>query len=359
MLASAPSPTATHPAPHAPANPGARPSRAAPAGVPPGPGPRERPYPLEPMPPSRAFPLVSRLATATATLMFGLIVVGSVVRTTGSGLACPDWPLCQGRLIPPFEFHVLIEWFHRLLALGVGLLLFATAGVALRARATRARLGGLALLAVALYFAQALLGALTVWRLLDPSVVSGHLALALLLFATLLTIALVARHESPEGATAHSEAAPGGLRALAATATVLTYAQAVLGGMVSTNHAGLACPDWPTCDGEWFPPLSGLVGLQMAHRDGAYLLLAVMAALAWRSRRAADPLVRRGGPLLLAFTLAQAALGVSNVLLGLPVWVSAMHLANAAMLLALGVAVTFRLAAQGAPAPAFAGAAAR
>ncbi|HEV2106411.1 MAG TPA: COX15/CtaA family protein, partial [Candidatus Eisenbacteria bacterium] len=253
-----------------------------------------------------------------------------------------------------------IEWFHRLLALGVGLLLFATAGVALRARATRARLGGLARLAVALYFAQALLGALTVWRLLDPSVVSGHLALALLLFATLLTIALVARHESAQDAEpSAAPAAPGVLRALAATATVLTYAQAVLGGMVSTNHAGLACPDWPTCDGEWFPPLSGLVGLQMAHRDGAYLLLAVMAALAWRSRRAADPLVRRGGPLLLAFTLAQAALGVSNVLLGLPVWVSAMHLANAAMLLALGVAVTFRLAAQGAPAPVFAGAAAR
>jgi cytochrome c oxidase assembly protein subunit 15 len=97
----------------------------------------------------------------------------------------------------------------------------------------------------------------------------------------------------------------------------------------------------------------------MAHRDGAYLLLAVMAALAWRTRRAADLLVRRGGPLLLAFTLAQAALGVSNVLLGLPVWVSAMHLANAAMVLALGVVVTFRLAALPAPAPALAAAVAR
>jgi len=122
--------------------------------------------------------------------------VGSVVRTTGSGLSCPDWPLCQGRLIPPLQFNVFLEWFHRLIALTVGLLLFATAtAVALHAP-TRARLGGLAALAVALYFAQALLGALTVWKLLDPSVVSGHLAVGLLLFSTLLTLALVAHHET-------------------------------------------------------------------------------------------------------------------------------------------------------------------
>ena len=96
-------------------------------------------------------------------------MVGSVVRTTGSGLACPDWPLCQGRLIPPFEFHVLIEWFHRLLALLVSLLLFATAVWVLVARRDCARASAaLALLAVALLLAQVLLGALTVWKLLEP-----------------------------------------------------------------------------------------------------------------------------------------------------------------------------------------------
>ena len=74
----------------------------------------------------RSFSIAARLALATTLLMFGLIVVGSIVRTTGSGLACPDWPLCEGRVIPRFEFHVLIEWFHRLLALLVSLLIFAT-----------------------------------------------------------------------------------------------------------------------------------------------------------------------------------------------------------------------------------------
>src|SRR5690242_6877052 len=106
----------------------------------------------------RAFTLAARLATVTAALMFGLIVVGSVGRTTGSGLACPDWPLCHGRLIPPLQFNVLIEWFHRLLALMVGLLLFATAGTVLSSREARGTLGGLAALGVALYFVQALLG---------------------------------------------------------------------------------------------------------------------------------------------------------------------------------------------------------
>src|SRR5262245_10813234 len=106
---------------------------------------------------ARAFARTSRLALVTATLMFGLIVIGSIVRTTGSGLACPDWPLCQGRIIPPFQFNVLIEWFHRLVALLVSLLLFATAASMFASREVRAALGGLAATAVALLFAQVLL----------------------------------------------------------------------------------------------------------------------------------------------------------------------------------------------------------
>jgi hypothetical protein len=116
--------------------------------------------------------------------MFGLIVLGSVVRTTGSGLSCPDWPLCEGRIIPRLQFNVLLEWTHRLVALVVGIGLVATAGWTLARAELHARLGGLALLALALYVTQALLGALTVWKLLDPGVVGGHLATGLLLFAS-------------------------------------------------------------------------------------------------------------------------------------------------------------------------------
>jgi heme A synthase len=308
---------------------------------------------------SRAFTLIARLATTTAALMFGLIVVGSIVRTTGSGLSCPDWPLCQGRLIPPLQFNVFMEWLHRLIALCVGLLLFATAGSVLRARETRGPLGGLAALAVVLYFTQALLGALTVWKLLDPSVVSGHLAVGLLLFCTLVTLSLLAReHARPDGA-APRPARPARLLPLFAAATALVYAQAILGGMVSTNHASLACPDWPRCNGEWFPAMSGLVGLQVMHRFGAYVVAIVLFVVAGASGRAAEPGVRLAGVIAPALVVLQIAIGVANVLLGIPVWVSALHLAVATALLATMLAATFRLATMPAGSTAWAGAATR
>jgi heme A synthase len=278
--------------------------------------------------------------------MFVLIVIGSVVRTTGSGLACPDWPLCQGRLIPPFEPHVLIEWLHRTVALAASLLLLATAVWTLAHRATRRRLGGLVGLAVGLILVQILLGALTVWKLLHPVVVSSHLAVALLLFSTLLTLTLVAETEAAGeggGWAPPVRRSPLLLPALG-TATTLVFAQAVLGGVVSSQHAGLACPDWPTCNGEWFPPLQSLAGLQMFHRGVAYVLTAAMLAVAILTRSAPDPAVRAGGSMAFGLTLAQVVLGVCNVLLGIPPWVSALHIATATAILGMMVTVTFRAA---------------
>jgi len=291
--------------------------------------------------PASDFRHAARLGVVTTLLLFGLIVVGSVVRTTGSGLACPDWPLCQGQLIPPADFHVRIEWLHRLLALLASVSLFATAGWTLVHRDTRARLGGLTGLALLLLLAQIVLGALTVWKLLSPAVVSSHLAVALLLFSSLLVFTLAAG-AAAEGDGATAPARPAGLLPLLGGATALVYVQAVLGGVVSTSHAGLACPDWPTCNGRWFPPLQGLEGLQMLHRYGAYAVTVLMIAVAWRTRAAADPGLKAGGAMALGLTLAQVVFGVCNVLLETPVWLTAMHIATAAALLALLVTLTFR-----------------
>jgi cytochrome c oxidase assembly protein subunit 15 len=294
--------------------------------------------------PLRAFRVTAGLALATTLLMFGLIVVGSVVRTTGSGLACPDWPLCEGRLIPRFEAHVLIEWFHRLLALLVSLLLLATLAWSVFHREVRARLGGLLGLAATLLFAQILLGALTVWKLLHPAVVSGHLAVALLLFTCMLTTALVADVHGDEEGTRVLAARPPGLLALLAGVTAMVYAQAVLGGIVSTSHAGLACPDWPTCDGQWFPPLRGLQGLQMMHRWGGYAVTLAMMVATIAARSAPALEVRAGAGMALGLTFAQVVLGACNVLLGTPPWLSAAHIATATAILGLMVVTTFRVA---------------
>lgn len=290
------------------------------------------------------FRLAARLGFATTALTFGLIVIGSVVRTTGSGLACPDWPLCQGRLIPPWQFNVMVEWTHRLVALLVSLSLVALSVLTFAHPALRRRLAGLVLLALSLLAVQVLLGALTVWKLLDPSVVSGHLGVALLIFATLLAYSRTASQAAGAGAGAPAARLAGLMPAFAA-ATVLTWLQSLLGGMVSTHHAGLACPDWPTCFGEWFPPLQGLVGLQMAHRYGAYLLTAVVLAVATVARTAPDPAVRRAGALALGLVVGQVVLGVSNVHLGTPVWLSAAHLATATALIAVLLDATLRIAA--------------
>ena len=290
------------------------------------------------------FRLASRLGFATTLLTFALIVIGSVVRTTGSGLACPDWPLCQGRLIPPWQFNVMIEWTHRLVALLVSLCLVALAVLTFALPALRKRLAGLVILALSLLAIQVLLGALTVWKLLDPSVVSGHLGVALLVFATLLAYSRTAARAADAGSGTGAARAPGLMPAFA-LATVFTYLQSLLGGMVSTHHAGLACPDWPTCFGAWFPSLQGLVGLQMAHRYGAYLLTAIVLGVAAFARVSPDARVRRAGSLALGLVVGQVVLGVSNVHLRTPVWLSAANLATATALFGVLLDATLRIAA--------------
>ena len=293
------------------------------------------------MTPTQSFRIASRLTLTTMLVMFGLIVIGSVVRTTGSGLACPDWPLCQGRLIPPLQFNVLVEWLHRLVALMVSVLLFATVAWIVARREVRARLGGVALLCVGLLVVQVVLGALTVWKLLDPSVVAAHLGVALLLFSTLIVLTVGARAEaSPEPRPVRST----WLLPSCALAAIGTFGQALLGATVSANHAGLACPDWPTCNGEWLPPLRGLVGLHMAHRYGAYALVPLVMWAATQGWSAPDLGVRRGTFLALTLTAVQVMIGIMNVLLGTPWWLSAAHLATATAILALLVTATCRSA---------------
>lgn len=281
----------------------------------------------------------ARLARGTVLATFALIVLGAIVRSTGSGLACPDWPLCHGQLIPPFQPQVLLEWGHRAVALIVSLLTAALAGRILLVPGERRALGGLVGLALALLAMQILLGALTVWKLLHFSVVTLHLGNALLFFATLIAIA----ERAGRGAEAALDASPGDDRRLWWIATLATLAQILLGGLVSTNHAGLACPDFPLCHGAWWPAGEGpLVHLQLAHRFGAYALAAFLAFAWWRSRGEANPHVRAGATAVLGLVLIQIVLGAFNVLLAVPVWLTAAHLATATALFALTVLTALR-----------------
>jgi heme A synthase len=132
-----------------------------------------------------------RLSLFTAVSVYVLIVLGGIVTSTGSQLACPDWPLCNGRIIPTFTIPVIIEYTHRLWTLLVTALVVATAIFAWKTYHWSNRITKFATLTLVLLWGQVILGMLTVESGALPAVVTSHLALATLVFASALTTSIV------------------------------------------------------------------------------------------------------------------------------------------------------------------------
>jgi heme A synthase len=130
------------------------------------------------------------LAFVTVAALYVLVVLGGFVSSTGSGLACPDWPLCQGQVIPAFTFNVLIEFTHRAWTIVATLFVVATAIYAWRKYPVSSRVAEFASLTFVLLLAQITLGMVTVETRTLPIVVTAHLATATLVFASSLTTAM-------------------------------------------------------------------------------------------------------------------------------------------------------------------------
>jgi cytochrome c oxidase assembly protein subunit 15 len=279
------------------------------------------------------------LLTWTLALTFILVVWGGVVRLSGSGLAIPDWPLAEGKLIPRAHPNVLIEYGHRFLAMVVGFSTLAVAILVFRSPAGRGSLLGLTIAALITLALQVFMGGRVVLEELPVDRVVAHLLLAFGFFGILLLMRLRVGEESPPaGADAAAARVPAdprtrGLARFAHLSAGLVFLQAGLGAWVSSSGAALACPDFPTCQGSWLPPMEGLVGIHYAHRLGAYTIVAVVlglliaAAPARLPGRARWPL--RFSGILLA---TQFLLGVANVLWRVPLPVSAAHLGTALVL---------------------------
>jgi cytochrome c oxidase assembly protein subunit 15 len=270
---------------------------------------------------------MARAYAALCALTTGLIVLGAMVRAHGAGLACPDWPLCFGEVVPRMNLEVAFEWTHRLVAGAVSLSFAGLGALALRRPALRRRVLAPLAAAAALLATQVLLGALTVWHLLAAWTVTAHLLVGNAFNACLLLTALQL------GGNTHGELAriPAAARAAVAAAAALLFVQLVLGGLLSSTYAGMACPEWPQCNGgAFFPSLRGAVGLHLAHRwNGVLVLLALGGAAA-----AARGVPRLGGltALALALGVVQLGAGVANVLLAIPVEVTGLHSLLAALL---------------------------
>lgn len=291
-----------------------------------------------------------RLVRVAAVLTFAVMVLGSLVRAKDAGLACPDWPLCYGQVVPAFDQQIFYEWFHRLVAGSLGLLLLVAVVRVFRDPVLRQRFGKQIALASVLMVLQIVLGGLTVLHLLDPKTVAGHLVNATLFFALLTWMTLKAGYLARGDDDVQGFAVTGRQRLLIYGTAAVMFVQLALGGMVSSNYAGLACPDFPSCNGStWWPAGANFhVALQMVHRGMAVLVTLLVLAqqtfatsvrLPRRSRRAVRVL-----PSLIAL---QIVLGVINVFFALPDWASVAHLANAVVMLTLTVVVSYDASAYG------------
>ncbi len=313
-------------------------------------------------------------------VVLALLVLGAYVRLSNAGLSCPDWPACYGHWILPQDATLIDslgeqydrplesakawkEILHRYLAAFVGLIIayLACAQAYLQRQGQRQPGGALPYYLVGLVIFQALLGMWTVSYLVNPAIVTLHLIGGFLILSLLWWCYLARCHLAP--------CIPACLRTLVYLALVVLVVQILLGGWVSTNYAALACPDFPTCQGRWWPSMNlaeafklwhgpldyegGVLDsvtrgtIHFVHRLGALVVLAVFltlgARLLWMARaRRCRELMLCGWAVLLLLSV-QIGLGIANVLLQLPLWSAMAHHAGAACLLLLTLYLLFRI----------------
>jgi protoheme IX farnesyltransferase len=271
-----------------------------------------------------------RALVYTSLLASFLVVVwGGVVRVTGSGLGCPDWPLCHGQFLPSLDPATRIEWTHRFLAIVSGLTVAAMVLWTFIAYRADRRVFALAIVVAVLYPLQALLGAITVALELPHEWVTLHLANAELLLATLTILAVIVRWPS----LVRAPSCTWTWLALAAGAG--TFVVMLSGAYVRGAGATAACPEWPLCGNTTIEWANGSApAIHMAHRAlaaGVGLLVIAACVEAWRHRRDAPGL----GSLAIAtaaILLLQVAIGAANPLTQFSPWALGAHPAVASLL---------------------------
>jgi len=259
----------------------------------------------------------TRLAWLTAVCTYLLIVLGAIVRITGSGMGCGDhWPLCNGRLFPSLgNLGMLIEWSHRLVAALVSVLVFGLATYAWWLRRTALDRPGLAAYAaLGLLALQVALGAVTVKLALPAWTVILHLGTAMLLLATLIVAA-----RGPRLIPGSPRLRAGSVRA-GLVALVLGFVTVLLGALTANLGAATACLGFPLCNGHLLPDGNSLRLLQWIHRLLAYTLFGYVVWWAVRSKRG-------GAWAVAALVTLQVVIAAAMVLLALPRPLQAMHVA--------------------------------
>ena len=282
-----------------------------------------------------------KLAMLTLATALGLVTIGVVVRATDSGLGCPDWPFCYGRLLPPADDpKAWIEWIHRTVAALIGFEILGLAVLAVRDHRRRGSIVWPTFGAVALVGFQAWLGRETVRLGNSGESVTAHLAAALLLVGLLVFLAVRAGHPARLADRGSSQR----FTLLAAFGAAVTFTLLLFGSQVTATDSALVFPDWPLMGGSLFPPLTDLTVAHVLHRWVAAIVALIVlgiAVAALRTQRDRPTLVRLAVGAAVLFAV-QVGIGGAQVLTRLEAWTQTLHLALGAVIWALlaGLTVT-------------------
>ncbi|MFV1982327.1 MAG: heme A synthase [Thiohalomonadales bacterium] len=322
---------------------------------------------------SRLFIYLNLLAVVLA---FVVIVLGAYTRLSDAGLGCPDWPVCYGHIgVPEHAADVekanlaypdrpveakkaWKEMVHRYFASTLGLVIIIIAFVALRRRKDKKQPVLIPVFLVGLVIFQGLLGMWTVTLLLKPIIVMGHLLGGMGIISLLLWQLL--RYTGVMTAKRITQKSLVILKPLALVSLIVVILQISLGGWTSANYAALSCPDFPTCQQQWLPDLNfsdafvpwqalnegqkdyeggvlnndANVTIHVMHRLGAVITFFIVGLLVFKLLiREFDPVIKRIGLLVLLVLAGQITLGISNVVLSLPLFVAVAHNAVGVLLL--------------------------
>lgn len=246
--------------------------------------------------------LVWKICVATLILM----AIGSATRVMNAGLACPDWPLCYGELVPAKQMNlqVFLEWFHRLDAALIGLSAIALGSLSWWHRTSLPKwLPWASTFALFLIVFQGILGGLTVTELLRFDIVTAHLGTALLFFTTLLIIGTGLTPYQGTGTV-------GKLPLVGFTAAVFVYLQSLLGALVGSRWALHQCFAGDQLCDVMYSHIFGLVPPTIA-------TLAVVF-MSWRTP-ALHPVLRKLANMAGGLLILQLLLGVATFRLHLQV----------------------------------------
>jgi cytochrome c oxidase assembly protein subunit 15 len=290
--------------------------------------------------------MLHRFATFVAACTVVLVLAGSLVTSTGSGLSVPDWPTSYGWnmfAFPPSKWvgGIFYEHGHRLIASTVGFLTIVLAAWLWRADRRRwmKRLGLAALGSVIL---QGLLGGMTVLFFLPTAVSTAHAGLAETFFCMTVAIALFT---SKGWIAGRGQVDDGWLRRAATASTAIVYAQILIGATMRHSGAGLAIPDFPLMFGRPVPDhWDAGIAVHFAHRMGALVVLAstlTVSTHVWR-RHKGNVSLTAPAALLAVLVATQVTLGAMTVLSRRDVWINSAHVLVGALVLTTSLVIALR-----------------